>query len=199
VIGLFVQHWFVVRLFLVFWTRAILKRMDYPADETVNLSFRYTEQDYVRAVRAHLRRRLRLPIDIFIVLALGGLGAFQWRFPETHWYGLAAVTAAVLFGFLLIAGFTVIPSLMFRREPKFHDDYSLTFSSNGIHFKTAYIDSYLQWSIYTRVLVDAYSYLLFYGSHRFTVIPIRSFQNAEERASFERILSRNIKQIVRRN
>ena len=39
--------------------------------ETVSLSFRYAEQDYVRAMRAHYASRLRLPLDIaFIVGSL---------------------------------------------------------------------------------------------------------------------------------
>ena len=36
--------------------------------ETVNLSFRYAEQDYVRAMRAHYVSRLRLPLDIAVIV-----------------------------------------------------------------------------------------------------------------------------------
>jgi hypothetical protein len=126
-------------------------------DETVNLSFRYTENDYLRAVRAHLRTRLRLPLDVLMVVGLAALGAYEWRSQETHWYGVTAATVSALFGLLLVAAFTAIPSLMFRREPKFRDDYSLTFSRAGIHFKTAHIDAQLQWTLYTRALVDARS------------------------------------------
>jgi len=30
--------------------------------------------------------------------------------------------------------------LIFRREPKFRDDYLLSFSPEGIHFRTAHIE-----------------------------------------------------------
>jgi hypothetical protein len=168
-------------------------------DEPVNLSFRYTEKDYLRAVRAHLRTRLRLPLDVLIVVALAALGAYEWRSQETHWYGVTAVTVSALFGLLLIAAFTAIPSLMFRREPKFRDDYSFTFSRVGIQFKTAHIDSELQWTMYTRALVDARSYILYYGARRFTVIPTRVFQNGEQQGIFERLVTQNIKEIIRRD
>ena len=46
-------------------------------DETVNLSFRYTEQDYVEAVRAHLRMRLRLRLDVLAVVVLATVGAYE--------------------------------------------------------------------------------------------------------------------------
>ena len=100
---------------------------------------------------------------------------------------------------MLIAAFTVIPPLAFRREPKFRDDYSLTFSPEGIHFRTAHIDSQLQWSMYSRALVDAHSYVLYYGSHQFTVIPKRVFQSAEQQQAFEQLLTQHVSQIVRRD
>ena len=100
---------------------------------------------------------------------------------------------------MLVAAFMVIPPLIFRREPKFRDDYSLTFSPEGIHFRTALFDSQLQWSMYSRALVDAHSYVLYYGSRQFTVIPKRVFQSAEQQQAFEQLLTQHVSQIVRRD
>jgi hypothetical protein len=47
--------------------------------ETVDLSFRYAEQDYVRAMRAHYASCLRLPLDIAVIVGLAVLGAYEWR------------------------------------------------------------------------------------------------------------------------
>jgi hypothetical protein len=99
---------------------------------------------------------------------------------------------------ILIAAFMIIPPLAFRREPKFRDEYSLAFSPEGIRFRTAHIDSQLQWSMYSRAVVDAHSYVLYYGSRQFTVIPKRVFQNAEQLLAFEELLGERISQIVRR-
>jgi hypothetical protein len=100
---------------------------------------------------------------------------------------------------MLVAAFTIIPPLAFRREPKFRDDYALTFSSEGIHFRTAHIDSQLHWSMYSRALVDAHSYLLYYGSRQFTVIPKRVFPSADQLQAFEQLLTRHVSPIVRRD
>src|SRR5262245_57182689 len=168
-------------------------------NSTINLSFRYAESDYVRALRAHYASHLRLRLDIVVTVVLAGIGAYLWRSPSLHWLGLAFIVIAIAFTLVLIAAFTVIPSLAFRREPKFRDDYSLTFSPEGIHFRTAHIDSQLQWSMYSRALIDAHSYVLYYGSRRFTVIPKRVFQSVEQREAFEQLLSRHVSQIVRRD
>ena len=38
--------------------------------DTVQLSFRYVEQDYVRAMRVHYASRLRLPLDIAVIVGV---------------------------------------------------------------------------------------------------------------------------------
>ena len=165
---------------------------------TVNLSFRYLESDYVRAVRAHYASRVHLRLDIVVIVALVGIGIYLWRSPDLYWLGAACVVMAFVFALLLIAGFIIAPVLIFRREPKFRDNYSLTFSAEGIRFSTAHIDSQLQWSLYSRALVDAHSYVLYYGSRQFTVIPKRVFQSAEDQQTFEQMLTQHVPQIVRR-
>jgi hypothetical protein len=168
-------------------------------DSSLNLSFRYRERDYVRALRAHYGSRLRLRLDFAVIVVLLALGAYLWRFADMRWLGGACLFMAVAFALLLTAAFTVIPILIFRREPKFRDDYSLTFSPQGIHFQTAHIDSHLQWSLYSRVLVDTHSYVLYHSLRQFTVIPKRVFQNREQQQAFEQLLTQNISPIVRRD
>lgn len=171
----------------------------HPVNSTINLSFRYAERDYVRALRAHYASRLRLRLDIVVTFVLAGIGAYLLHSPNAYWLGLACVIIAVVFSLMLVAAFTIIPSLAFRREPKFRDDYSLTFSPEGIHFRTAHIDSQLQWSMYSRALIDAHSYVLYYSSRQFTVIPKRVFQSVEQQQAFEQLLTQHVSQIVRRD
>jgi YcxB-like protein len=168
-------------------------------NSTINLSFRYTERDYVQALRAHYASHLRLRLDIAVAVMLAGIGIYLWRLPRGHWLGIACVVIAIAFGLLLVAAFTVIPPLAFRRSPKFRDDYSLTFSPEGIHFRTVHIDSQLQWSIYSSALIDTHSYILYYGSRQFTVLPKRVFQNVEQQQAFEQLLMHHISPIVRRD
>jgi hypothetical protein len=168
-------------------------------NSTINLSFRYAENDYVRALRAHYASQLRLPLDILVIIVLIGAGAYLWRSPSLHWLAVVGIALAVVFALMLIAAFTVIPALVFRREPKFRDDYSLVFSPEGIHFRTAHIDSQLQWSMYSRALIDAHSYVLYYGSRQFTVIPKRVLQSDDQRQAFEKMLAERIPNIIRRD
>jgi hypothetical protein len=161
-------------------------------NSAVNISFRYVESDYIRALRAHYASVLRLRLDMIVVVALAAIGVYLWQSPSSRWFGVACVSAATLFSLMLVAAFTVIPRLAFRRKPKFRDEYSLELSPQGIHFRTAHINSQLQWSMYSRALVDAHSYVLYHGSRQFTVIPKRVFQSSEQRQAFEQLLAQNV-------
>jgi len=97
---------------------------------------------------------------------------------------------------MLVAAFALIPSIAFRRQPKFRDEYSLSFSPEGIHFRTTHIDSDLKWGIYTWALADVYSFILYYGSQQFTVIPKRVFESPSQRQAFEQLLRQNVSRVV---
>ena len=163
--------------------------------ETVNLSFRYAEYDYVRAMRAHYASRLRLPLDIAVVVVVAGIAAYEWR-SGSQGLGIALLCLSGIFALMLVAAFAIIPKITFRSQPKFRDDYLLTFSPQGIGFRTAHINSDLQWSLYTHALVDAHSYILYYGSKQFTVIPKRVFGDDAQRQTFARLLAQNVSKVV---
>jgi hypothetical protein len=148
-------------------------------------------------MRTHYASRLRLKIDVAVIVASTALGAYFSRSADSRWFGVSLLLLAAVLGLMLVAAFGVMPYLAFRRQPKYHDEYSLTFTSAGIHFKTEHIDSELQWSLYDRALVDAHSVILYYGSDLFTVIPKRVFENAEQRAAFQRLISEKIQKVTK--
>jgi hypothetical protein len=165
-------------------------------DETINLSFRYSRSDIVRAMRSHYASRMRPRLDIVMATVVAAAGAYLWRSPNSHWLGVFLVVASGALVLLLFVAFVIGPPLAFRLEPKYRDHYSLIFSSEGIHFRTVHIDSQLQWNLYSRALVDPYSYLLYDGSRAFTVVPRRVFQSLEQQRAFDQLLSKHVPKIV---
>jgi hypothetical protein len=163
--------------------------------ETVNLSFRYAEQDYARAARSHYASRLRLPLDIAVIVGVAVLGAYEWR-SGSRPFGITLLCMSGVFALMLFAAFALIPTITFRNQPKFRDEYSLSFSPQGVHFRTTNIDSDLKWGVYTSALVDSYSYILYYGKQQFTIIPKRVFQDASQRQTFEQLLAQNVSKVV---
>jgi hypothetical protein len=146
-----------------------------------------------------LRLRLRVRFDFVAAIVAALLGAYTWRSPDYHWLAVICVVASVALVLIVFAAIVVIPPLAFRREAKFRYEYLLAFAENGIHFHTAHIDSQLQWSLYSKALIDAHSYVLYYGVGQFTVIPKRVFQSAEQQEIFDQLLTRHVSKMVRRD
>jgi hypothetical protein len=163
--------------------------------ETVHLSFRYTEQDYVRAMRAHYASRLRLPFDINNILLVAFVGAYEWELGAQG-FGITLLCVSGILALKLVAPFAVIPIITFRSQPKYRDDYSLSFSPQGIHLQTTHIDSDFKWDEYTSALVDEHSFILYCGSQQFTIVPKRVFQDVSQRKSFEQLLVQNVSKVV---
>jgi hypothetical protein len=66
-------------------------------NEPVTLRFRYTQEDYVRAMRLHLSRRMRLEHDIVVAVVLGLLSAFMLHnAADPSWFWVFAGVASLL-------------------------------------------------------------------------------------------------------
>jgi hypothetical protein len=136
-------------------------------------------------------------MDIVAIVASAALGAYFWQSAGSRWFGASLIILSVVLAMMLVAAFGVIPHVAFRRQSKYRDEYSLTFTPEGIHFRTVHVDSELQWSLYNRALIDAHSIILYYGSDLFTVIPKRVFENVEQQAEFQRLISEKIRQVTK--
>lgn len=166
---------------------------------TVKLSFRYTEQDYVRALRLHYSNILQPKRDVAISTGTMLLGIYFWVTSDSRWLGPVLVLIPAILLLMIFSAFVLIPPAVFRREPKFKDDYALTFSPEGIHFKTAHINSDLQWGMYTHALIDRRSYVLYYGKSSLTVIPTRVFEGPDQLAKFDDLLAQFIPKLTRKD
>ena len=79
-------------------------------------------------MRAHLKSRLRLKVDIVVIVLAAGLGLYEWHSLDSPLWGVSLVLVSVVLALVLVVGFGIVPKMVFRGEPKFRDEYSLSFS-----------------------------------------------------------------------
>jgi hypothetical protein len=145
------------------------------------------------AARAYNLARFRIWLDIIVVVLVGTAALYLWQLPSLYWISITLLGVLGIFALGLVASFTVIPPMIFRRDRKFRDNYTVTCSGEGIRFESAHVD----WSSYSGALIDSYSYVLNYG-RSFTAIPKRVFQNESQKKQFEQLLTAQIPQILRK-
>lgn len=160
--------------------------------ETVELRFKYTEDEYVSAMRRYFARALYTKTDIVAGVAAVIAGILFLIYSENSFVWDFLIFAGVILLLINFVAYFIAPRLRFRREPKLHNEYFLKFSEDGIVFKTAGIDSNLQWSLYDKVWATDKFYFLFYGRNTFTVIPKRAFDSREQEEVFKSMLRRKI-------
>src|SRR5262249_48069537 len=134
------------------------------------------------------KQTLFAKLDKVVAILLAGFGAYAVWGAGLRWWTLIWFPLALLEWFDLLSLDRLRTRLWFRRNPKFREEYGLTFTRDSIHFQTASIDSVLRWTHYERVIESPTLFLLMYGKGLYTLIPKRSFQSEEQQSAFRALL-----------
>jgi len=166
--------------------------------ETIELKFKYTQAEYVKAERQYLianktmRRYDAVLVVVFFLFSVCYL--FLSSFSTLSIVVLVIVLIVSALGICL---YFFIPVLKFKQTAKYHEEYQMFFSKDMIKWKTSSIESELKWSIYSEIWESNDFYFLIQAPRMYTLIPQRAFVNQEEKQDFEEIILSNLKSIKR--
>lgn len=137
----------------------------------ITASFTYEPGEFMRGLRRVLARRHRARFDSLIAVAIAAFGGYLWI---TRGFGalpaLLCGVSAVFLG-LLGYGVLVLPRLVERSHAKLREPCTLSFSGEGIHFRTPTIDSRIDWSLYRAWAEDDEFLYLFHGKRDVSIVP----------------------------
>lgn len=165
--------------------------------QPIQVKFNHTEKEYLTATRMLLFSQKELLARLIIILVLVWLGIMMISLLSEFEFPLWATCCI---GLLIDASFVYVgivdaPRRVFRKDSKMREEFTLTFSEEGIALKTPQIDSKLAWSLYKRVLENKSLYVLVYdspGQLSMTVVPKRVFRDASEELEFRRLVHRQL-------
>jgi YcxB-like protein len=170
--------------------------MSYSANESVHLTFRHDEKEFLAATRLYFWHRKELVVRfividlLFAVLFLGLNVVTGSLMPLWAVVGLILLVWVGWFHGALID----LPRSRFRGDPKYRDEYNLTFTDANVQFRTENINATFAWNFYGGVIENDSFYLLTYGKniHSPSIIPKRAFRDGNQETIFRRILRRNL-------
>jgi hypothetical protein len=155
---------------------------------TVSISFKYTEEEYVRAVRMFYARAYHTRFNFWLGAVVATLGVSGLALSAATLLPLLClVVGPVLLAFNYVSHF-VTPRRQYRLNPKFREPYELDFSEGGIRFRSKGADSRIEWGFYSKAWENEEFYLLFYGKDMFSVIPKRAFRDRLREEAFRSML-----------
>ncbi|HEY0385674.1 MAG TPA: YcxB family protein [Pyrinomonadaceae bacterium] len=162
----------------------------------VDLQFKYSESEYVRAARFYLQKTYHTRFNILIALLVTCAGVALWALESDSVLGYVfTFLGAILL--LLHCRTYFLPQRWYARNPKLHDEYHIQFSDEGLLFRTKDIDSSIKWDFYRDVWETEQFYFLVYGKDAFSVIPKRAFKDEIEEHLFRQLLDRHITSVQR--
>lgn len=170
--------------------------MSYSANDSVQMTFRHDEKEFLAASRLYFWRSRELVvrfivIDVLFAILMVIINVLT-GFVVPLW-ALAALIVLVWVGWF--HGYVIdLPRRRFRGDPKFREEFNLTFRDANIEFRTASVNATFAWDFYTGVIEDENFYLLLYGKniHSCSVLPKRAFRDRNQETLFRRMLRRHL-------
>lgn len=160
--------------------------------ESISISFTNELKDHIEAQRVLYSKSVMAKLDKAVAVFLFGFGIYCLVFVGLRWWTVIWFPMAVVEWFDLLSLSRWKAKIDFQRNPKFREEYHLTFSRENLHFKTASLDSTLQWTHYQSVIESPNLFLLMYGKGLYTLIPKRCFNSNEEINAFRALLNQAI-------
>jgi hypothetical protein len=162
--------------------------------ESAPISIRFINElkDHLEAQRVLYSKSVMAKLDKAVALLLFGFGLYCVAVIGLRWWTIIWFPLAVAEWFDLLSLSRWRTKIDFQRNPKFREEYYLTFSRENIHFRTVSLDSTLQWTHYERVIESPDLFLLMYGKGLYTLIPKRAFNSNEEMKAFRALVSHAI-------
>jgi YcxB-like protein len=158
----------------------------------VELSFTYTEDEYIAAARLFYSRGYDSKFHLHLGLGLLACALlFAWLGGDVYIAGLALLAGCLLIAWRHYVNST-LPRMHFRRNPKFRQPYELSFADDGILFRSTDMESRVAWDFYTSVWETKDFYFLVYGKDMFSLVPKRVFRGPRQEAAFRELLGRKL-------
>lgn len=156
--------------------------------EPIVLNFDTILSDHLHANRFYRRHSFFARVDKVVTVLLLLLGIWAVDSAGIQWWTVVPFPLAVAEWFDLLSIAPIQVWIFFKRNPRFKERYTLEFCDNDIHFKTATIDSKLEWSFYNGLMESDRVFLLTYGRGMYAVIPKSAFRDSLQMDQFRALV-----------
>ena len=158
----------------------------------IETTFTFTRDEYLLAMKRHYKTALNVWRDVFVGVAAIAVGLYLAFAYGTEWFVWLLVTLGAILLALVAYAIFLLPKMIYNSQPKLKNEYRLSFSDDGIGFKTDGIDSTLQWSLYQSWLSDNDFYVMYHGKRDLSVIPRRALVSDDDDSRLREMLENNI-------
>lgn len=154
---------------------------------SVTIRYQNTAEEHAHAAKLYYKTTFTSKMDKAAAILFLLFGIYAAITIGVKWWTMIFIVLAPVEWFNLLSPYSLQAKLWFKWNPKYHEEYEITFSEDSIRFKTPTIDSNIDWKMYNSMLEDDQIFLMIYGKRMYSVIPKRAFVNAEDQNVFREL------------
>ncbi len=159
---------------------------------SLEISFDNILAEHLAAERLYYRSTLFWKLDKIVAVILFCMGVLASYYAGLRWWTVIWFPLAIAEWFNALSLKPLQIRYVFKHNPKFRENYHLTFEEDAIHFQTPTIDSRVRWDHFDSFLEDDRLFLLIYGTRMYSIIPKRAFRSETEQREFRSLIARKI-------
>jgi hypothetical protein len=157
----------------------------------MTIKFSYDKKQVLQALRYHFlnRREIRLMIILVNVFALASAALFYFR----KILPFAFLVGSLLWFFLMISFWFVLPGLVYRRNATFKDHFTMSFEDETFSLGNERGSRSWPWKALSSFLETPYFFYLYFDNRSFFLIPKNGFTTTEEVYEARQLFKEKIK------
>ena len=157
----------------------------------MTIQFSYDKKQVIQALRYHFlsKREIRLMIILVNVFALASAALFYFK----KILPFAFLMGSVLWFFLMISFWFLLPGMVYRRATTFKDHFIMNFEDETFSVGNERVKRSWPWDALSTFIETPNFFHLYFDSKSFFLVPKNSFANSDEVYQLRHLLLEKVK------
>ncbi len=157
----------------------------------MTISFTYDKRQVMQALRYHFISRPEIRIMLILVNVFALVCAILYYFKKIT--PLAVLTGSLMWFFLMISFWFVMPALVYKRAATFKDHFTMQFEEDGFSLGNERGSRAWPWKALSTFMESPNFFHLYFDSRSFFLIPKNSFGSRDEIFELRQLLKAKVK------
>ncbi|MFD0675176.1 hypothetical protein [Cohnella sp. GCM10027633] len=114
----------------------------------MKLKYKYSEREFIQAMNQSSRDTRRWYVDFIIAILLLAYGIYTYMDGSNGFIVSFLIVISVSIIVAMFIRMVILPRVLFKREPKYKEEYELEFLEDEIRFTAGALKSSIPWSFY---------------------------------------------------
>lgn len=155
------------------------------------IHFSYDKRQVMQALRYHFISRPEIRLMLILVNVFALICAVLYYFKKIQ--SFAVITGSVMWFFLMISFWFVLPMLVYRRAATFKDNFTMRFDEQGFSVGNDRGSRAWPWKALSTFMETPNFFHLYFDSRSFFLVPKNSFRDSEEIYEMRQLLKLKVR------